>query len=46
MNKESVVDSPLEQEVVQWWSCKEHGLYPEHLYFKSGTRDKTIYVIV
>lgn len=37
MRKECESDDPenLEDEVVQWWSCKQHGMYPEHLYFKS-----------
>ena len=34
MTKQLIEDSPLEQEVVQWWSCKEHGMQAEHLYFK------------
>jgi hypothetical protein len=35
MRKECELDDPLEDEVLQWWSCKQHGMYPEHLYFKS-----------
>ena len=37
MRKECESDDPenLEDEVLQWWSCKKHGMSPEHLYFKS-----------
>lgn len=46
MQKESFDDSPLEDEVIQWWSCKEHGMYPEHLYFKSSNIHKERFIIV
>ena len=36
MIKQLEEDSLLEDEVLQWWGCKEHGMYPEHLYFKSS----------
>jgi len=41
MRKECESDDPenLEDEVLQWWSCKQHGMYPEHLYFKSTKSD-------
>ena len=41
MRKECEGDDPenLEDEVLQWWSCKQHGMYPEHLYFKSTKSD-------
>ena len=40
MRKECESDDPenLEDEVLQWWSCKQHRMYPEHLYFKSSIR--------
>ena len=38
MKKECEEDSPLEDEVLQWWSCRKHGMFPEHLYFKSQFR--------
>ena len=36
MSKGCEIDSPLEDEVVQWWFCKCGNEYPEHLYFKSS----------
>jgi len=38
MRKECESDDPenLEDEVLQWWSCRQHGMHPEHLYFKSS----------
>ena len=36
MRKECEEDSDLEDEVIQWWSCRQHGMSPEHLYFKSS----------
>ena len=42
MTKQLEADSPFEDEVLQLWSCKEHGMYPEHLYFKSSIKSDSL----
>ena len=42
MTKQLESDSPFEAEVLQLWSCKEHGMYPEHLYFKSSIKSDSL----
>ena len=42
MTKQLESDSPFEAEVLQLWSCKEHGMYPEHLYFKSSINSDSL----
>jgi len=46
MTRGLIIDSPLEDAVVRWWFCKCGCEYPEHLYFKSGIGNKSIFVIV
>jgi len=46
MTKGLPMDSPLEDEVVQWWFCKCGAEYTEHLYFKSGVKSGERYILV